>query len=223
MKRELVITKDGSHSIYLPEMDEHYHSIHGSMIESEHIFIRSGLIEKSLVMKSISILEIGMGTGLNVLKTALTAKAGNLKINYHGVEAFPLTWDEVKKLNYVDLLESVDAKVVFEKLHQSEWNNYFELSPEIKMKKSDQSWQKISDLGQYDLVYFDAFAPEKQSDMWTEAVFQKVNDCMNEDGILVSYCVKGEVRRLLKKVGFRVEKLKGPEGGKREILRAWKE
>ena len=220
MKRKLVVTADGSHSFYLEEMDEHYHSKHGSIAESNHIFIEAGLKQKSAEKSNFKLLEVGMGTALNVWLSALALKGSGLKVNYTAIEAFPLSLDEAQNLNYPDLLGKGHA--LFNKIHQSEWELPVQLTEEISLLKQQASLQSLSLEQAYDLVYFDAFAPEKQPELWEESIFRKLYDSMTKGGLLVTYCVKGVIRRRLKAIGFEVEKLAGPPGGKREMLRARK-
>lgn len=220
MKKKLIVTADGSHSFYLEEMDEHYHSKHGSVKESKHIFIGAGLEPLLQTTKSLKILEVGMGTGLNVWLSALALKGSNTKVFYTAVEAYPLALSEIENINYPKLLG--EGRELFNQIHQTEWEVPNELSDELVLLKRKTKLQELKFEQQYDLVYFDAFAPEKQPELWEEAVFKKVFDAMNVRGVLVTYCVKGVIRRRLQALGFKVEKLPGPTGGKREMLRAEK-
>jgi tRNA U34 5-methylaminomethyl-2-thiouridine-forming methyltransferase MnmC len=221
VKRKFIETADGSTSIYLEEMDEHYHSKHGAIVESNHIFIKSGLLANP-ALKELSVFEVGMGTGLNVMTTIKAAVANKLKIDYHAVEAFPIREDELDFINFSSLLE-MDQEV-FNKIHTSPWQEEVQVLPELKLTKLPLKLMQVTWKANYfDVIYFDAFAPEKQEEMWTEEVFKKMFEIVKPGGTLVTYCVKGVIRRRLQTVGFRVEKLKGPEGGKREMCRAWKE
>lgn len=220
MKKKLIVTADGSHSFYLEEMDEHYHSKHGSVKESKHIFIGAGLEPLLQTTKSLKILEVGMGTGLNVWLSALALKGSNTKVFYTAVEAYPLALSEIENINYPKLLG--EGRELLNQIHQTEWEVPNELSDELVLLKRKTKLQELKFEQQYDLVYFDAFAPEKQPELWEEAVFKKVFDAMNVRGVLVTYCVKGVIRRRLQALGFKVEKLPGPTGGKREMLRAEK-
>ncbi|MDB9964515.1 tRNA (5-methylaminomethyl-2-thiouridine)(34)-methyltransferase MnmD [Vicingaceae bacterium] len=221
MKRKFIETTDGSTSIYLEEMGEHYHSKHGAIVESNHIFIKNGLLPKS-GQEEILVFEVGMGTGLNVMTTLKAAKDHQLKINYHAIEAFPIQEEELEFINFSSLLEMDHG--LFLKIHAASWENENLLQSNFKFTKF---YCKLINLELhaefFDVVYFDAFAPEKQEEMWTEEIFQKMFDALKPEGILVTYCVKGVIRRRLQAIGFRVEKLKGPEGGKREMCRAWKD
>lgn len=220
MKRKFIETADGSTSIYLEEMDEHYHSKHGAIVESNHIFIRNGLLAKS-DESEIVVFEVGMGTGLNVLTTIKAAEEHKLKIDYHTVEAFPIQLEELSFINFSELL-SIE-RGLFEKIHSTPWEKEEQLLSNFKLTKYLSKLDELEiDAQKFDVIYFDAFAPEKQEEMWTEDVFRKLFSSLKPEGILVTYCVKGVIRRRLKSVGFTVEKLKGPEGGKREMCRAIK-
>jgi len=220
MDKEFVITEDGSHTIYLPEMDEHYHSTHGAIQESLHIYINQGLLQ--IANQEISILEIGFGTGLNAYLTYSYAENKKLKINYFSIEKFPLGETDYLKLNYPQNIFP-EYSAVFEKIHRSEWNKIVEISPEFSLQKvhADLLSFEFNQLPQFDLVYFDAFAPGKQPEMWTDEIIQKVSDCVKKDGILVTYCAKGSVRRSFSAAGFQMERIPGPTG-KKEILRGKK-
>ena len=220
MKRQFIKTADGSSSIYLEEMDEHYHSKHGAIAESEHIFVKNGLLSKRTV-NSIDIFEVGMGTGLNVMTSLKATNTYNLNVNYSAIEAFPIKLEELKHINFDSELE-MDASL-FDKIHTSKWNEPIEFFPNFFLTKYFVKMQELDlqkDL--FDIIYFDAFAPEKQPEMWTEEIFERLFDSLKEEGILVTYCVKGEIRRRLQKIGFTIEKLPGPLGGKREMCRATK-
>lgn len=219
MKRTVETTADGSTTLYVEELNEHYHSVKGARTESEHIFIRKGY--KKCEKESLHILEIGFGTGLNALLTALEAEKEQKKVVYTTLELYPLKWEEVKALKYED-------EELLKKIHTAEWGKRVEISPffNIEKIKTDIETQLYDVLSKQsvsaDVVYFDAFAPEKQPGIWTREIFQTLFRFMSEGGILTTYCAKGAVRRMMKEVGFEVERLEGPPGGKREILRATK-
>jgi tRNA U34 5-methylaminomethyl-2-thiouridine-forming methyltransferase MnmC len=217
MKREIVETKDGSHTIFIPEWNESYHSKNGAIQEAKHVFIQSGL---SLFQgKSVSILEIGFGTGLNAFITFLEAKEANQQINYVGVEAYPVVLEEVEKLNYVDELKATSERAVFNKMHTSNWENEIELSSFFQLTKRKQFFQDINDVDTFDLVYFDAFGFDLQPELWTEEIFKSLYVAMKEGAVLVTYACRTPIRKAMLAVGFRVEKLPGAPG-KREMLRA---
>lgn len=220
MKKQLIQTADGSHSFFIPEMDEQYHSKHGSIAESQHIFIQNGLMHQAENKKKIRLFELGMGTGLNVYLTALAAVKHNLSIEMHSIEAFPITLDEAKSLNFPKCLDESEA--IFEQIHQLSWGELHFLNSNFSLRKIHAKIQDYPFNSTFDLIYFDAFAPEKQEEMWSEVIFKNSYEALAEKGTLVTYCVKGVIRRRLAAIGFEVEKLSGPLGGKREILRATK-
>ena len=219
---ELKTTDDGSHTLFLPHLKEHYHSTHGALQESQLVFIGNGLNHIQPCLKEINLLEIGFGTGLNGLLTVLEAKKQQRKINYVAVEPFPVNKEFIERLNYAELIGSPEAKGYFKKLHETGWEYPAYLSDYFILSKILAPLVSIS-LGasQFHLIYFDAFGPEVQPEMWTEEVFAKLYNCLKPDGILVTYSCKGTVKRALKAAGFEVEKLAGPLG-KREVLRAVK-
>ncbi|PKH50574.1 SAM-dependent methyltransferase [Tenacibaculum sp. Bg11-29] len=216
MKREIIITSDGSTTIHLPDWNEQYHSKHGAIQEAYHVFIKNGLeLQKK---EEISILEIGFGTGLNCFITFLES---NKIINYVGVEAYPVVAEEVLKLNYVTELKAENEQAVFNKMHALSWEEKHEITQNFSLTKRQQFFKDINDKEQFDLIYFDAFGAEHQPDLWTEEVFKRMFEALKENGILVTYSAKGSVRRAMQAVGFTVERLPGPPG-KREMLRATK-
>lgn len=220
MDKEFVITEDGSHTIYLPEMDEHYHSTHGAIQESLHIYINQGLLQ--VPKQEISILEIGFGTGLNAYLTYAFADIKNLVINYLSIEKYPLPEIDYLKLNYPQNIFP-EYGDVFNELHRSKWDSMVEISPTFSLTKihADLLDFKFNELPQFDLVYYDAFAPGKQPEMWTDEVINKVASTVEKDGILVTYCAKGSVRRAFSSAGFQMERIPGPIG-KKEILKGKK-
>jgi len=227
LERKIITTSDGSKTIHLPEWDEQYHSKHGAIQEANHVFIKHGLHHychpeaDSKSNKSISILEIGFGTGLNAFITFLESKKLNLKINYVGVEAFPVSMDEVSELDYPLQLSVKDEATNFNKLHEVSWEESYIISEEFELIKRKQDFSKISDLDSFQLIYFDAFGARVQPELWTETIFQIMYNALKLNGVLVTYSAKGSVRRAMQSVGFTVERLPGPPG-KREMLRATK-
>lgn len=220
MQKQLVKTADGSHSFYLPEMDEHYHSKHGSIAESQHIFIQSGLLYKAKETEQLKVFEVGMGTGLNVYLTALTAQKNNLEVEMHCIEAYPIKIEEAQKLNYAEILG--ESPSIFHQIHECSWGEFHKINNYFHLLKINDQLENFNLKESYDLIYFDAFAPEKQEELWSPEIFKKLYKALNANGILVTYCVKGIIRRRLQGIGFKIEKLKGPVGGKREMLRAIK-
>lgn len=218
MKTELFITEDGSHTLYVPEIDECYHSSHGAIQESRHIFIEAGL--KMCFKNEINILEIGFGTGLNAFLALIEVEKVGKKIKYTALEKFPVEMEKINNLNFAHQIESNKISL-FQFMHQSEWNKEIEITPQFSLTKVECDFTSYNIESQYDIVFFDAFSPEKQAEMWTEKIFLKIYTHCNPGAILTTYCAKGIVRRALQNVGFEVERLAGPPG-KREILRATK-
>ena len=212
-------TADGSYTLYVPELDEHYHSVKGALTESQHIFIDMGL--KHSTVPSPRILEIGLGTGLNCFLTLLTAEETERHIHYTGIERYPLDMETISKLDYPSLIHKGHETDYFA-IHQTPWEKDVELSPWFTLHKLEGDFTCYTFKKGYDIIYFDAFAPEKQPEMWEQSLFDKLYHVLNEGGILTTYCAKGVVRRMLQTAGFKVERLPGPPGGKREILRATK-
>lgn len=242
MEPKLIITADGSHSLYIEGLNEHYHSIHGAIQESKHVFINAGLKQKLSSLKvlpfgkiepfndgthssQLNILEIGLGTGLNALLTFNETNQSAVNINYTALEAFPINISLASELNYVDLLNSelynLQLASVFKQIHNSEWEKEILLSENFTINKIKNTLQHVAFNNTYDLIYFDAFGPPVQHEMWTEEMFAKIYNVTKPEGVLVTYCAKGEVKRILKRVGFIVESLPGPPG-KREMVRAKK-
>ncbi|MBT8282885.1 MAG: tRNA (5-methylaminomethyl-2-thiouridine)(34)-methyltransferase MnmD [Muriicola sp.] len=219
MKRSIITTADGSRTISLDDWNEQYHSKHGAIQEAYHVFIKYGLSACS--MDEISILEAGFGTGLNALITLHEAEKRNLRMVYTGVEAFPLTLDEVLNLDYVQALGVPQLKEAYERMHTSKWEEKVSLNPNFLLHKRKMDFREISDKEQYHLIYFDAFGARVQPELWTQEIFQKMFNALKHSGILVTYSAKGSVRRAMEAVGFVVERLPGPPG-KREMLRAVK-
>lgn len=223
MKREIIKTGDGSATIYLPEWNEHYHSKHGAVQEALHVFIKTGFnhyFEKH-DPEEISILEIGFGTGLNALLTFLEAKKEKVRVKYTGVEAYPVSAEELEVLNYADLINEENVSAVFKKLHSTAWEERSEISSFFSLQKEKKFFREISAEDEFDLIYFDAFGPRVQPELWSEKVFKNMFRCLRKNGILVTYSAKGDVRRAMLAAGFEVERLPGPPG-KREMLRATK-
>ena len=227
MLRTIIKTADGSHSLFVKELNEHYHSIHGAIQESKHVFIEAGLnpLLSDLIdpntQAPLQILEIGLGTGLNALLTCIEAEKTRQNIFYSAIEAYPVTSDLVDQLNYPALLEAQKYLSVFNAIHTAEWEKAIPLSGQFILYKINNTIQETVLEKKFNLIYFDAFGPAVQPEMWTEEVFTKLYEAAEVGGILVTYCAKGEVKRTLQKVGFTVESLKGPPG-KREMIRARK-
>ena len=222
MKTELIKTGDGSHSLYVPELNEHYHSTFGALSESLHVFIESGFQKAASLFEEIKILEIGFGTGLNALLTWMESERIPKKVHYVTLEPFPLDEEVWSSLNYPDCFCTFSYREIFRRLHQSEWNRSEMISPFFSIFKVKKHLEEY-ELGQgkFNLVYFDAFGPDVQPELWKEEIFRNIALSMINGGVLVTYSAKGSVRRALRNAGFSVEKLPGP-AGKREITRATK-
>lgn len=223
MKREIIRTGDGSTTIFLPEWNEHYHSKHGAVQEALHVFIKTGFQHFLNTQKpeTVSILEIGFGTGLNALLTFFEAEKSQTKVDYTGVEAYPVPSEELKALDFPEAGTGTITSEVLEKLHETSWEKSEEISPFFSLKKEKKFFSEISAVDEFNLIYFDAFGPRVQPELWSEEVFRNMFKALKQNGVLVTYSAKGDVRRAMQTAGFNVERLPGPPG-KREMLRATK-
>ncbi len=241
MERIIERTDDGSATLFVPELNEHYHSTKGARTESQHIFINMGL--KASSATSPHVLEIGFGTGLNAWLTLKEAERSGRNIHYTGLELYPLAWQTVEQLGYISSDEQLTiyrkqsatgepstpneeerqpAIELFKQLHTSPWEKDVQLTPHFTLRKIETDVNQWITEKRFDTIYFDAFAPEKQPEMWSQELFNRLYVLLDKGGILTTYCAKGIVRRMLQTTGFTVERLPGPPGGKREILRARK-
>lgn len=211
---QIFLTEDGSNSLYLSEFDETYHSRHGAIQESMHVFIENGL--KSINKKNIKILEFGFGTGLNAFMTLINSK--EKQIEYVGIEKFPLDKTLLNQLNYA---KSKEEHALFEKIYSADWNKKVAINVSFTLEKIKVDFLKFLSDEKFDIIYFDAFAPRVQPELWTKEIFEKAFNLLDKEGILVTYCAKGVVKRTLKEVGFEVISLPGPPG-KREMTKAVK-
>lgn len=219
MKREIIITDDGSTTIRIPDWNENYHSTHGAIQEAKHVFIKNGL-DLLQNQKSISLLEIGFGTGLNAFITFLET-LDKEKVNYVGVEAYPISTEEIAQMNYVSELQATQYQVIFDKMHSCDWESQQNITNNFILTKRRQFFQDIDDKEQYDLIYFDAFGFPLQPELWSEVIFKKMFDALLPNGILVTYACRSSIKNAMLSVGFSIEKLPGAPG-KREMLRAIK-
>ncbi len=219
MSVQIITTQDGSHSLFNPELNETYHSVHGAIQESVHVFIKNGLnflLERSNP-DEINILEMGFGTGLNALLTLQKSLESKNKIQYTTLETFPLHKEIWSNLNYTN---SLSLKSYFEFLHESKWEEWISASENFNLLKLNTKLETVFlEKTQYDLIYYDAFAPNKQPELWTFEVLKKVTESLKPSGIFVTYCAKGQLKRDLKDLGLMVETLPGPPG-KKEMVRA---
>ncbi|WP_310555034.1 tRNA (5-methylaminomethyl-2-thiouridine)(34)-methyltransferase MnmD [Flavobacterium sp.] len=217
MKREIIQTLDGSTTIYLPEWNESYHSKHGAIQEAYHVFIKNGL---SLFNdKSVSVLEIGFGTGLNAFITNLESHKKNQIIDYVGVEAYPVSYEEAMQMNYANELDA--EKKLFDSIHNCDWEQKNQISSTFSLLKRKQMFQDIADKNVFDIIYFDAFGFRVQPELWSLELFQKMFSALKNNGVLVTYACRTLIKNAMIEAGFSVEKLPGAPG-KREMLRARK-
>ncbi|MEK6154765.1 tRNA (5-methylaminomethyl-2-thiouridine)(34)-methyltransferase MnmD [Flavobacteriaceae bacterium 3-367] len=217
MKRKIITTSDGSKTIQIEEWNEQYHSVHGAVQEAYHVFIGNGL---SLFEKQkLAILEIGFGTGLNALVTWIESKKKQLDVDYTGVEAYPVLESELRQLDYLTALNAPAYKDGFYKMHSADWEKKAVIADNFRLTKQQKDFMEIQDIGLFNLIYFDAFGPRVQPELWTVAIFSIMFRALKPKGVLVTYSAKGSVRRAMQAVGFVVERLPGPPG-KREMLRA---
>ena len=220
MKKEIILTRDGSSSIFLPELNETYHSRFGAIQEAKHVFIKNGL--SFFNDKSVSILEIGFGTGLNVFITFLETLETHQNINYVGIEAYPVAIEIIENLNYVSALNATAYQSIFDEMHLSDWESVNRIATHFNLTKRKQKFEEISDSNTFNLIYFDAFGFDVQPELWSEAIFQKMYDALLPNGVLVTYACRTSIKKAMINAGFKVEKLQGAPG-KREMLRAFKE
>ncbi|MFK8008295.1 MAG: tRNA (5-methylaminomethyl-2-thiouridine)(34)-methyltransferase MnmD [Saprospiraceae bacterium] len=215
---QLIITEDGSHSLFSQKHGVSYHSKYGAVQETQHVFINAGFQHK-IPTAPLSILGIGFGTGLNAFMTFLESKKHKVDINYTGVEAYPLSLDTINEFNFSEILKEDES--VFQKIHELDWEVQHALDNHFQLTKMKMMIEDIDFKNQFDLIYFDAFGPGSQPELWEEPILQKMYNALKTDGVLTTYCAKGSVKRGLKKVGFTIEALPGPPG-KREMTRAVK-
>ncbi len=214
----IIKTDDGSQTIVHPTFHEQYHSVKGARSESMHIFVQLALREwmKGHPAQKVRVLELGFGTGLNALLTCVEANEVHTHVEYSTLELYPLGIEEARSLEYM-------PKEVFEKVLAAEWGQQVGLSEWFTLCKRQEDFLLAPlNSGHFDVVYFDAFSPETQPELWGEELLQKIYVAMASGGVLTTYCAKGVVRRMLQQVGFVVERMPGPPNGKREVLRAWK-
>jgi tRNA U34 5-methylaminomethyl-2-thiouridine-forming methyltransferase MnmC len=212
------LTSDGSHTLYVPELDEHYHSHFGAVTESKHIFINAGL--GSIEGESVALLEVGFGTGLNALLTALYASEHSIKVNYTSLEKYPLSPAVISQLNYGSLTGEGGVEL-FGAIHAAPWDTPSVISEWFTLHKTVSDLTTDQPEGLFDIVFFDAFGPDKQPEMWSMAVMSKIAAVMHAGSIFVTYSAKGSLKRMLRALGMEVTLLPGPPG-KRVFTRAVK-
>ena len=220
---KIILTEDGSHTLYVEAINETYHSFHGAWQESTHVFINAGLdhLLSSSRAGNVNVLEIGFGTGLNTLLTALYVSGANHTVNYHSLEPFPLDPALIDQLNYPDFLKNKQEVALFHRLHTCEWGEPVAVSESFSLHKHKVTLQDYHCTSAFELIYFDAFAPSRQPELWTADIIRKVTGFLVSGGMLVTYCAKGQFKRDLGSLGLTVETLPGP-GGKKEMVRAVK-
>lgn len=210
-------------TIHLPQWDEQYHSKHGAINEARHVFITMGLdffLSKE-TLDEISILEVGFGTGLNAFITFLEMQNVPVKVDYTGVEAYPVSMEEVNLLNYPQQLSAKGLTAYFRRMHEVTWEIPVQLRQNFRLLKLQKQFSEIADKARFNLIYYDAFGARVQPELWTEKIFEQMYRALRPGGVLVTYSAKGSVRRALQSVGFDVARLPGPPG-KREMLRGFK-
>lgn len=217
MNREVIETADGSKTLYVPAMNEQYHSVNGALTESEYVFLKQGYLHHS--SNHPVVFEVGFGTGLNALITALKASELKRSTRYISIEKYPLSAKEINALQYEKLFSPATAEILH-KIHAASWNEEVTISEHFTLHKikADLKTYTFSNLPQFDIVYFDAFAPDKQPDLWTPEIFESIYSCCKPGANFVTYSAKGMIRRQLSSVGFEMERLPGPPG-KRQMLR----
>ena len=219
MQREIIITNDGSTTIRIPDWDENYHSTHGAIQEAKHVFIKNGL-DLFQNQDTLSILEIGFGTGLNAFITFLET-LNKENVNYIGVEAYPISDEEITQMNYVAELQAFQYQAIFDNMHSCDWESKQMITENFTLTKRKQFFQDIEDKNQFNLIYFDAFGFSLQPELWGEVIFKKMYDALIPEGTLVTYACRSSIKIAMQSVGFSIEKLPGAPG-KREMLRATK-
>lgn len=216
MKIEIQLTADGSKTFYLPDIDEHYHSVKGAFTESQHVFIQSGLMASCA--SEPHVLEVGFGSGMNAYLTYRYAHTNSLNIHYTTYEKYPLSYEQAEAF-----ISGHEEASIWMELHRCKWDTWIDIDTYFHFRKKAEDMLHADFEPIYDVIYMDAFSPEKQPEMWTETFLKALYAGLRPRGILTTYCAKGVIRRRLQEIGFRVERLSGPPQGKREILRAVKE
>jgi len=220
MKVEIIDTFDGSHTLFVPELNEHYHSIYGAITESKHVFIENGFYK--IKKREINIIEMGFGTGLNALLTLIEAIKSKINVYYYSIDSNPLNTEIINKLNYINRINGgEELKSIYKKFHECKWNEDCKINEYFILHKKFMDIISENPEGEFDLVDYDAFAPSKQPELWTDLVLKKFYMIMRHGGILTTYCASGSVKRTLRNIGFEVIVLPGPPG-KREMINAIK-
>jgi tRNA U34 5-methylaminomethyl-2-thiouridine-forming methyltransferase MnmC len=225
MKRSIVTTEDGSKTIRLEEWNEHYHSTHGAIQEALHVYINAGLnfyyAQNKTETQPIRVLEAGFGTGLNALLALIWSKQHNIQLNYTGVEAYPISRDEQQALDYHEAIDGDEVKSVFDLIHKIPWNERLKVTETFSLEKRQSLFSEVDLQSEADLVFFDAFGPRVQPELWETPVLQRFYDALKPGGVFVTYSVKGTAKRAMQGLGFEVNIIEGPPG-KRHMMRAIK-
>jgi tRNA U34 5-methylaminomethyl-2-thiouridine-forming methyltransferase MnmC len=221
MHTELLITADGSHTVHIPERQVTFHSMHGAIQESRHVFVEAGFHYAIRQKKSLKIFEMGFGTGLNALLTLMEAGKNEIQVSYHTIDAYPLDTMITSVLNYPQILGNVGLEKIFHQMHHATFGEEIHITEYFSFKKYMDKLETHHTTEQYDIIYFDAFSPSEQPDLWREVIFQKLISMLYPGGFLVTYCSKSIVRKAMMSAGFLVTKITGP-WGKREMVRAFK-
>lgn len=221
MSRQIIDTQDGSHSVLAEEFGVSYHSKYGAIQESMHVFIEAGLRYRAVDSTPLLVLGVGFGTGLNALLTCLEAEKRGLSIHYTAVEAYPLSLDFIQQLNYSSELNLDSNDNFFNKIHECEWEKNIVIHPHFSILKNKKKFEEINIENAFDVIYFDAFAPNAQPELWEAPLLTRMYDALRTGGVMTTYCAKGVVKRTLKSIGFSIEAIPGPPG-KREMTRATK-
>jgi tRNA U34 5-methylaminomethyl-2-thiouridine-forming methyltransferase MnmC len=221
MSIQIISSGDGSHTLFVPSLNETYHSHKGALTESRHVFIKEGFDQMADLSSALKILEVGFGTGLNAILTLMRAEETGKPVIYHTLEPFPLPEEIIENLNYSELLPA-HHRLNFEKLHTCSWNEEVQLTPHFRLKKIRTTLQDVLSELRFNIIYFDAFAPNKQPEVWEPGNLKKCFDLLEAGGILTTYCAQGQFKRNLKDAGFAVQTLEGPPG-KKEMTRGIKE
>lgn len=218
---KIIVTEDGSHSLYNADLNETYHSFHGAVQESKHVFIKEGLdyLKIGQGLERINVLEVGFGTGLNAILTSEWAAENQVKINFTTLEPFPLQEAIFTQLNYAQFFINPEIQEDFLRLHYAEWEQNFQLNFYFSILKTESKLQEFISKDKYDIIFFDAFAPNKQAEMWGLKTLEKTVGYLTKGGVLVTYCAKGQLKRDLAGLGLEVATLPGPPG-KKEMVRA---
>lgn len=221
MHLKIIQTEDGSTSLYNENLKESYHSRFGAINESLHVFIEAGL-NTIKDLDSINILEVGLGTGLNALLTCIQSEQERLTINYFAIEPYPIREEIINQMNFEECLKTTNSKFYFNKIHEDPWDQMMAIHSRFKLTKLRNKLEQYQPPSNFfNLIYFDAFSPDIQPELWSLSNFIKVFESLQLNGVLVTYCAKGQVRRDLQAAGFKTERIPGPKG-KREMLRATK-